>query len=220
LVIASGIAVAGDIWYFVAMPRSAFKHPALATQEMAAVNQQKLAEEDEKDLEGLDGWVDFTPLKKKILAVLPWWNSPLEAYRYVVGNPEASFENLKKLKMRDHKFRAALGRRQDSSVRIARNLGTELLGKAVFHLDQILESSDTQIKDRLKAIDMVFHMNNFTPETKEATGNVLNYQDIQMNFNAPPAGVLIEDVPVERTTIEPRFVVDTEVENGEDAPAT
>ena len=168
------------------MGRSQFQHPALAQQTL----QKDLALKDEEDLNVIPGWERFSPLKKKLLAVMPWFATGIDAYRYVKDDQETDtvkcHNALQQLRHRDKEFANALDYRRGSAVRMVRNLGADMLGKAILRLDYYIDSADVPARDQLKAIEMVMNMNHIDAANSKDNAGIINYGDIQM-FNMPVA---------------------------------
>ena len=150
------------------MGRSQFQHPALAQQSL----QRDLAIKDEEDLDTIPGWDNFSPLKKKLLTVMPWFATGIDAY--------------------------------GSAVRMVRNLGADMLGKAILRLDFYIDSPDVPARDQLKAIEMVMNMNHIDATNAKSDSGLVNYGEIQM-FNmtttapteaAPNAAILVDNVVI------------------------
>ncbi len=186
------------------MVRSQFQHPALAQQSL----QKDLALKDEEDLDTIPGWERFSPLKKKLLAVMPWFATGIDAYRYVKDDQETDSTKchnaLQQLRYKDKEFANALDYRRGSAVRMVRNLGADMLGKAILRLDFYIDSPDVPARDQLKAIEMVMNMNHIDSTNAKSDAGLVNYGEIQMfNMTAPapdeaskPAPILVDNVIV------------------------
>jgi len=162
------------------MGRSEFKHPALAQQSL----QKDLALKDEEDLDIIPGWERFSPLKKKLLTVMPWFADAVSAYRYVKDDPDATSHSLQLLRERDREFADALEYRRGSAVRMVRNLGADMLGKAMLRLNYYIDSEDVPPRDQLKAIEMVMNMNHIDSSSAADRPSFNSYADV-INFNMP-----------------------------------
>lgn len=164
------------------MGRSQFQHPALAQQSV----RQDIAIKDEEELDTIPGWERFSPLKKKLLAMMPWFADALSAYKYVKDDPDATSMSLQRLRASDREFANALEYRRGSAVRMVRNLGADMLGKAILRLNYYIDSPDVPARDQLKAIEMVMNMNHIDATNAKSDSGLVNYGEIQM-FNMTTA---------------------------------
>ena len=164
------------------MGRSQFKHPALAQQQL----QKDLVLKDEEDLDSIPGWERFSPLKKQMLTVMPWFASAISAYRYIRKDDNASEQNLKSIRYHDREFSEALEYRKGTSVRMVRNLGADMLGKAILRLNYYIDAdlSDVPAREQLKAIEMVMNMNHIDSSNISDRPSFNSYADV-INFNMP-----------------------------------
>lgn len=170
------------------MGRSQFQHPALAQQSL----QKDLALKDEEDLDAIPGWERFSPTKKKLLTVMPWFATAIDAYRYVVddyvSNTTKCNNAIQSLRYKDKEFAHALDYRRNSAVRMVRNLGADMLGKAILRLNYYIDAdlNDVPARDQLKAIEMVMNMNHIDATNAKSDSGLVNYGEIQM-FNMTTA---------------------------------
>ena len=179
------------------MVRSQFQHPALAQQSL----QKDLALKDEEDLDTIPGWERFSPLKKKLLAVMPWFATGIDDQE---TDSTKCHNALQQLRYKDKEFANALDYRRGSAVRMVRNLGADMLGKAILRLDFYIDSPDVPARDQLKAIEMVMNMNHIDSTNAKSDAGLVNYGEIQMfNMTAPapvevskPAPILVDNVIV------------------------
>lgn len=162
------------------MGRSQFKHPALAQQQL----QKDLALKDEEDLDSIPGWDRFSPVKKQLLTVMPWFADATTAYRYITDNPDAKSSAVQDLRRNDREFAHALDYRRGSSNRMVRNLGADMLGKAMLRLNYYIDADlkDVPAREQLKAIEMVMNMNHI--DSSAASPSFNSYADV-INFNMP-----------------------------------
>ena len=163
------------------MPRSQVQHPALAQQSL----QREIAQRDEEDLDAIPGWERFSPVKKLMLTVMPWFADALSAYRYVLDDEEAAPDKLQKLRHGDTEFRAALEYRRGSAVRMVRNLGADMLGKAMLRLNYYIDADGVPARDQLKAIEMIMNMNHIdSTNATEKSGGFHYDQTIMFNMTS------------------------------------
>ena len=66
---------------------------------------------------------------------MPWFATGIDAYRYVKDDQETDSTKchnaLRQLRYKDKEFANALDYRRGSAVRMVRNLGADMLGKAI-----------------------------------------------------------------------------------------
>ena len=179
------------------MGRSQFKHPALAQQQL----QKDLALKDEEDLGSIPGWERFSPIKKQLLTVMPWFADAVSAYRYVRHDENAKYDSLNSLRKSDPEFASALDHRRGSASRMVRNLGADMLGKAILRLNYYIDADLKEVpaRDQLKAIEMVMSMNHIDSSSASDRPSFNSYADV-INFNMPapaqPEPQIIDNVIV------------------------
>ena len=185
------------------MPRSQFQHPALAQQSL----QRDLAVKDEEDLDTIPGWERFSPLKKQLLTVMPWFANAIAAYRYIKDDTNATDKGLYQLRSNDPEFAAALDYRRGSAVRMVRNLGADMLGKAMLRLNYYIDADGVPARDQLKAIEMIMNMNHIDSTNATDKSGIINYGEVNM-FNIPasqtaePSTQPVDNVVVEVQSID------------------
>ena len=162
------------------MPRSQVKHPALAQQALQA----DIVRQDEDDLNAIVGWERFSPLKKQILTVMPWFADGLSAYRYIKDDPEASTNTFDSIKTKDPDFRRAIDHRKGTPVRMVQQLGADMLGRAMLRLNYYIDAQDVPARDQLKAIEMIMNMNHIDSGNAGDKNGIINYGKVNM-FNIP-----------------------------------
>jgi hypothetical protein len=162
-------------------------HPALQQQTLV----DRIRESDQEDVESLDGWEVFSPLKKHILQLMPYFADALAAYRYIkpsktpddphVQNDQ--WQALVKLKSRDRRFAAAIDQRKDRRIDLPAEFSANMMGKSVFLMDSWLDDPEVSITDKLKIIRMVQEIQS---PTYQSEGNTMDmtahYGNITINF--------------------------------------
>ena len=137
-------------------------HPALLSR-----FRQQISVADEDDLNGLEGWDSFTPEEKKFLAVFGWFTEKKSAAEYI----GKSAQWVDRHQRQNPLFKEAVKLRDGMQVRIARNYGADLLGKAMLRLDSMLDENGADKRTQLNAIQTVLKMNQVdgaAPEQNDA----------------------------------------------------
>ena len=192
-------------------------HPALQQQTLV----EQIRESDKEDVEALEGWDDFSPLKKNILQLMPYFADALAAYRYIkpsktpddprVKNDQ--WQALVKLKTRDEKFAAAIDQRKDRRLDLPSEFSANMMGKSVFLMDSWLDDPEVSITDKLKIIRMVRDIQSPSYQFEgNAEDTTAHYGNITINFTkeVEAAAQTIKE------KIHPRSVKAIVVEEGED----
>ena len=137
-------------------------HPALLSR-----FRQQISVADEDDLNTLNGWDSFTPEEKKFLAVFGWFTEKKSAAEYI----GKSAQWVDRHQRQNPLFKEAVKVRDGMQVRIARNYGADLLGKAMLRLDSMLDENGADKRTQLNAIQTVLKMNQVdgtAPEQNDA----------------------------------------------------
>jgi len=137
-------------------------HPALLSR-----FRQQISVADEDDLNTLNGWDSFTPEEKKFLAVFGWFTEKKSAAEYI----GKSAQWVDRHQRQNPLFKEAVKLRDGMQVRIARNYGADLLGKAMLRLDSMLDENGADKRTQLNAIQTVLKMNQVdgaAPEQNDA----------------------------------------------------
>ena len=137
-------------------------HPALLSR-----FRQQISVADEDDLNTLNGWDSFTPEEKKFLAVFGWFTEKKSAAEYI----GKSAQWVDRHQRGNPLFKEAVKLRDGMQVRIARNYGADLLGKAMLRLDSMLDENGADKRTQLNAIQTVLKMNQVdgtAPEQNDA----------------------------------------------------
>ena len=137
-------------------------HPALLSR-----FRQQISVADEDDLNTLNGWDSFTPEEKKFLAVFGWFTEKKSAAEYI----GKSAQWVDRHQSQNPLFKEAVKVRDGMQVRIARNYGADLLGKAMLRLDSMLDENGADKRTQLNAIQTVLKMNQVdgtAPEQNDA----------------------------------------------------
>lgn len=155
------------------MPRTPQdRHPALAQQRLSS----QIAVQDDENIAGIHGWETFTPRQKDILLVLPWFGNITDAWRFVRPNDTAKSKTIQNEMSKNSALQEAVQVRKQFKIDIARNMGADMLGLALFHIKHFLEDKEVTDTNRMKAIELTLKMN---PEFNQPLspfggGNVIN----------------------------------------------
>ena len=141
-------------------------HPALLSR-----FRQQISVADEDDLNTLNGWDSFTPEEKKFLAVFGWFTEKKSAAEYI----GKSAQWVDRHQRQNPLFKEAVKVRDGMQVRIARNYGADLLGKAMLRLDSMLDEGGADKRTQLNAIQLVLKMNHLDGTEEEQNDNALKF---------------------------------------------
>ena len=141
------------------------------TQAIASQMSKEIQKRDLEDVEGVDGWDTFTPIQKRVLQVLPWFQTLDAACRYI----GCSYRGMQNKASANKKLRAAIQNRGGLfRTKVAREIGADMLGFALSELQGILTNPDVKEGTRLNAIKMVLDLNNMMgKENQAAVSNTL-----------------------------------------------
>ena len=126
------------------------KHPALLQQ-----FRSQATTIDSDNIAQLEQWEFITPEWKRLLSVMPWFNSMHLACDYL----QLKYDTMRH-QMRAHPYlREMLEWRKDSIVDIVRSIGIDQLGIAAVKLQEMLDDKTLPAATKLKVIETVFKMN-------------------------------------------------------------
>ena len=129
----------------------------------------RLERADQADLEVIPGWETFNPDEKKFLAVYPWFGQKKSAAKYIGRTAQW----LDRHQRQNPVFKSAIDSRQWAPVKMARQLGADLLGKSMMRLDELLEPGVDK-RTQLEAIKHLHKLNSMGVPEAEDPRAILN----------------------------------------------
>ena len=159
-------------------------HPAMLTK-----FRNQISKADEDDLNSLFGWETFNPDEKKFLAVFGWFGEKKSAAEYI----GKSAQWVDRHQRGNPLFKEAVKLRDGMQVRIARNYGADLLGKAMLRLDSMLDEGGADKRTQLNAIQLVLKMNHLDGTEEEQNDNALKLLKQWRQYQAPQ--ITVTNIP-------------------------
>ena len=168
------------------------KHPAL--QHQYRNDAALIMKEDVVQLESIPGWETFNDMWKRVLAVLPWFGSRIEAYRHI--NPDSTMSDKE---IRAHIVRVPLRKeafaiREQLPLLLVRQMGGDLMAYGMDEMRRMLMDSKTTDANKLKIMEMLFKVNSVGQDPAPAMPNVQ-----QNTFITIPGGRSSEPPVIEAT---------------------
>ncbi len=123
---------------------------------VAAMMSDDIRRRDEAKLARLNGWEGFAPMQKKVLGVLPWFQTLEASCRYLGLSAGAVRMQMK----RNDLFRQAVEIRRDQDrEEIAKEMGRDMLGFAMAKMYTLLTDEEVPHATQLAAVKAVLDMN-------------------------------------------------------------
>jgi hypothetical protein len=174
--------------------------PALAVAEQERVVRQRYGDADDAILQTLPGWDTFSPIHKRFLAVLPYFNSRPLAAQYILGgvsNKKAADWVNNHCRQHMHLRDACRMResRKDHMVETVRGYFADMLGKAFLKMDMMMDD-DGDRKSQLETIKLILRTLGLTTPEGAPTTNV-KVQLNEITMFRPKEPVLVESMVVE-----------------------
>ena len=163
---------------------------------------QRVRAVDEENLASVPGWELLTNVQKKFITLLPYFSSQSAAASYM-GKDYRWVLNQKRTNV---VFKGAVNHREWAPVAVARAFGADLMGKALFVIDDLMSpESKAPASVRLDAAKTVLRINGIHDVQKNDSG--LNALFVNQNggtplFGEPPPKVT-DVIPATSTIKEP-----------------